>query len=228
MAKRSYHHGNLRSALKQAALDLVAKHGPRGFTLKEAATLAGVSVAAPYRHFDDREDLIAALAADGYGLLDAFLCDAAVGHAPSRAMVESLGRAYVRFASENPALYRVMFGAGLEKARYPALQEVAHRAFERLVAAVVGAQATGSLARHDEPVELAIGCWALAHGLATLHVDGALGELAKKSAAVATVYGDATTIAPFEETVARAVRRFLEMSSGSSAKRPRAGRRPAR
>src|SRR5476649_854774 len=108
--RRGYHHGNLREALIQAAQDLIGAKGPAGFTIAEAARLAGVSPAAPYRHFRDAESLLAEVATRGF---DAFRdrLATALGRFPADAAraAEAIGRAYLGFAREEPAFYAAMF-----------------------------------------------------------------------------------------------------------------------
>lgn len=119
-----HHHGDLRNALLRAALELVGERGPHGFTLAEASRRAGVSVAAPYKHFADREALLAELAAQGYREQSARFGAAIGGSAGPAEPVEQLASfaaAYVRFAADAPALFDVTFNAGLDKSRYPEL-----------------------------------------------------------------------------------------------------------
>src|ERR1700741_2814228 len=112
--RRGYHHGNLREALIRAALELIAEKGPAGFTFADAARWAGVSSAAPYRHFRDRQALLADVARRGFELFEERL-----GHAWNEgrpdpfAAFENVGRAYLAFAREEPAFYSAMFEAGL-------------------------------------------------------------------------------------------------------------------
>ena len=108
----SYHHGDLKRALTSAALSLVAEKGPKGFTLTEAARRAGVSAAAPYRHFADKAELLATVAEQGFRELHADLTAAAADVAAEpKARVIELGRGYVRWAVTHPDHYHVMFGA---------------------------------------------------------------------------------------------------------------------
>src|SRR6266481_6052246 len=112
--RRGYHHGNLREALIQAALDLIAKKGPAGFTFADAARSAGVSAAAPYRHFRDRDALIADVARRGFELFAAHLEHAwNDGRPEPYAAFENVGRAYLAFARDAPAYYSAMFETGL-------------------------------------------------------------------------------------------------------------------
>src|SRR3981189_25988 len=111
--RRGYHHGNLREALIEAALDLIARKGPAGFTFAEAARWAGVSSAAPYRHFRDRDALIADVALRGLELFTAPLDRPWNDGGPDPfAAFESVGRAYLAFARDEPAYYSAMFEAG--------------------------------------------------------------------------------------------------------------------
>src|SRR5271156_5798210 len=101
----TYHHGDLKRALTEAALALVAEKGPKGFTLTEAARRAGVSAAAPYRHFADKAQLLAAVATEGFIQLHAALSTAGDGAADARIRVIDQGRAYVRWAVDHPDYY---------------------------------------------------------------------------------------------------------------------------
>src|SRR5438874_4676009 len=130
---RGYHHGNLKEALLRAALELIAQKGPAGFTFAAAARWAGVSPAAPYRHFRDRDALLADVARRGFELFEAALAHAWDNGRPEpyRAF-ENVGRAYLAFARNEPAHYSAMFEAGIALDVDPALREAASRAFEVL------------------------------------------------------------------------------------------------
>lgn len=175
-SKRAYHHGNLRPALLEAALELIAEVGPQSFTLREVARRARVSHAAPYRHFADKDALLAELAADGFRLLgEATMVDPAVAD-PARAFQAS-GAAYLRFALEHPAHYRVMFGDAIANpTAHPDLVTHGHRAFQILIDSIAACQRAG-LVRAGDPEELAIAAWAMVHGLASLIIDGRLREV---------------------------------------------------
>ncbi len=167
--RRGYHHGNLREALIRAALSLIAEKGPSGFTFAEAARAAGVSPAAPYRHFRDRDELMADVARRGFERFEGDLSKAWNGGLPDplRAF-ENLGRAYLAFARAEPAYYSAMFEAGLPLDTDPALLQASERAFSVLRAAseVVAAR----LPREGRPPSLmmAFHIWALSHGIASL------------------------------------------------------------
>ena len=110
---RGYHHGNLKEALIRAALDLIKEKGPAGFTFAEAARSAGVSPAAPYRHFRDRDELLADVARRGFEQFEAVLARAwDEGRPDPLAAFERMGRAYLDFARREPAFYSAMFEAG--------------------------------------------------------------------------------------------------------------------
>ena len=169
----SYHHGDLKRALTSAALSLVAEKGPKGFTLTEAARRAGVSAAAPYRHFADKAELLATVAEQGFRELHAELAAAAEVASEPRARVIELGRAYVRWAIAHPDHYQVMFGAERIKADDPALAVAAERAFGDLLDAITRCQEAGIVEGQD-PREVAAPLWSLVHGVASLAIGGEL------------------------------------------------------
>jgi AcrR family transcriptional regulator len=174
---RGYHHGNLKEALIKAALDLIARKGPSGFTFAEAARFAGVSPAAPYRHFRDREELIANVALRGFTQFETALARAwDEGRPEPFAAFERMGRAYLDFARTEPAYYSAMFEAGLELYASQELRDAGERAFavirdaaERLVAQVPHAQ-------RPPAFMVALHVWALAHGIASLFGRGDAGS----------------------------------------------------
>src|SRR6202012_2571770 len=120
--ERGYHHGNLKEALLQAALGRPAEKGPAGFTFAEAARSAGVSPAAPYRHFRDRDELLASIAQRGFEQFEARLNAAwDDGRPDTIPAFERLGKAYLAFAHDDPASYSAMFESGLPTNAHPAL-----------------------------------------------------------------------------------------------------------
>ncbi|HEY1412550.1 MAG TPA: TetR/AcrR family transcriptional regulator, partial [Rhodopila sp.] len=128
--RRGYHHGNLREALIEAALELVGAKGPAGFTTAEAARLAGVSPAAPYRNFRDAEALLAEVAVRGFERFADRLAKAWNGGRPDAVRAfEDLGRAYLAFAREEPAYYASMFESRIAQEAHPGLQAAGDRAF---------------------------------------------------------------------------------------------------
>ena len=167
--ERGYHHGNLKEALVRAALELIAKNGPAGFTFAEAARSAGVSPAAPYRHFRDRDELMADVALRGFNLFETSLARAWNGGSPDPATAfENVGRAYLEFARTEPAYYSAMFEAAIPLEGNPELRQASERAFAVLRAASEKLIAT--LPTRSRPPALMVGLhvWALLHGLASL------------------------------------------------------------
>jgi AcrR family transcriptional regulator len=167
--RRGYHHGNLKEDLIRAALDLIAAKGPGGFTFAEAARAAGVSPAAPYRHFRDRDALLADVAQRGFESFAAELEAAFEQARPSPlAALEAVGRAYLAFARREPALYAAMFEAGVPPDATPGLQHAADRAFAVLRWAAEALCRT--LPERDRPPALmmSLHIWSLAHGIASL------------------------------------------------------------
>ena len=172
--RRTYHHGNLRAALVEAALGLVTREGVEALTLRGVARLAGVSPAAPYRHFADKRALLAAVAEEGFRLLASALRAAGGAGADALARFRARGPAYVTFATGHPSHFRVMFGRELADRRgYPGLQDAAQAAFDALVEGMTEAQRAGVVGEGD-PRELGLTAWSAMHGLATLLLDGRL------------------------------------------------------
>jgi AcrR family transcriptional regulator len=193
-----YHHGNLKPALLKAALGLIAEVGPAAFTLREVARRAGISHNAPYRHFRDKDELLAAVATEGFERLEAALLKppkatrAQVPH-PALRRFQASGVAYVRFALNSPEHLLVMFDWPLPLDSYPALSAAATRAFGVLAGFVEAAQTEGSLPARD-PVEAACMAWSLVHGVAKLAIakrlpfDSEAGALRFAAQAIDTLY----------------------------------------
>ena len=159
----AYHHGDLRRGLIAVASQIVASKGPAAVSLREVARLAGVSHNAPYRHFESRDELLFAVAAQGFRELGRQLKAAAEGE-PSFEQLRAHGRAYLRFALANRGLYLLMFGADIDKAKSQELEEASRTAFAELEA---GIAARGLF----DPVASATAAWAFVHGLAHLIID---------------------------------------------------------
>lgn len=177
-ASRHYHHGDLPRALVAAARQLLEGQGLKHVTLRAACESIGVSVAAPYRHFGNREDLLAAVLAEAFNELELATQQAwASEKDPSRALVQ-LGVAYVRFASEHPNTYRAMFGGALDKQAYPALHAAGLRTLGVLQHAVrawlVATDAGKGLQRDADEATVSLVAWSMAHGISTLTLDGVL------------------------------------------------------
>ncbi|MGO9356906.1 MAG: TetR/AcrR family transcriptional regulator [Xanthobacteraceae bacterium] len=172
--ERGYHHGNLKEALLQAALDLIAQKGPGGFTFAEAARSAGVSPAAPYRHFRDRDELLSSVAERGFEQFEKVLAAAwDDGRPDTFTAFERLGRAYLTFARDEPAFYSAMFESGLPLDGNAALLAASERAFAviRATAERLAALAPPGVAR-PPALMVALHIWSMSHGVASLFARG--------------------------------------------------------
>ncbi|MBK1686685.1 TetR/AcrR family transcriptional regulator [Rubrivivax gelatinosus] len=166
-ARRSYHHGDLRVALREAAERILVERGAAEVSLREVARAVGVSHAAPYRHYASREALLADIAAGGFDRLRAVF--AALPERPdAAARFVSMARAYVEFAVAQPAIYRLMLGPEVRKADHPVLAEAGHRVLDTLRRALL------ALGVPAPATDEAMAAWGFAHGLAQLLVDGRL------------------------------------------------------
>jgi AcrR family transcriptional regulator len=173
-AERGYHHGNLKEALLQAALGLIAEKGPAGFTFADAARSAGVSPAAPYRHFRDRDELLSSIAQRGFEQFEAVLNAAWDDGRPDTVTAfERVGKAYLAFAREEPAFYSAMFESGLPVDINPALQAAGERAFGIIRAAAerLAALAPPGVTR-PPALMMALHIWSMSHGVASLFARG--------------------------------------------------------
>jgi AcrR family transcriptional regulator len=169
-----YHHGDLRRALIDQALRIIGRHGVGGLTLRAVGEALGVSRTALYRHFSDKQSLVAAVAREGFRTLGQDLREAWEREGRGQAGFQAMGEAYLRFAVAHPSHYRVMFGRFVEsKARDPELMHQAEGAFQALVDALVAQQREG-LVRRDDPLLQARFVWSVVHGIAMLTIDGQL------------------------------------------------------
>src|ERR1700744_1205901 len=173
-AERGYHHGNLREALLQAALDLIAQKGAAGFTFADAARMAGVRSAAPYRHFRDRDELLSSIALRGFEQFEAALTAAWDDGRPDTVTAfERVGKAYLAFAREEPAFYSAMFESGLALDISAGLHAAPERAFAGTRAA---AERLAALAPPGVPrppaLMMALHIWSMSHGVASLFARG--------------------------------------------------------
>ena len=174
--KKAYHHGNLKRALLDAALERIAAEGAPSFTLRELATRVGVTHPAAYRHFEDKRALLVAIALEGLAELEESLVRVAEEQrgAARSIRVTEIVRAYVAFARTRPAHYRVMFGPRLNRdGRFPELEATLERAYLLLYRALGG---TGeSMRAADRPGhDRVFAVWSFAHGYASLLADGRL------------------------------------------------------
>ncbi|MEU3689608.1 TetR/AcrR family transcriptional regulator [Streptomyces narbonensis] len=160
-SRKTYHHGDLRQSVLAAALDVIAAEGPGALSLRDLARRAGVSHAAPAHHFKDRTGLLTAIATEGYDLLAA-----ALSGTPE---LRERGVRYVRFATDHPAHFQVMFQPDLLRADDPELLAAKERASAELRAGVAG------LPDVPDARTAGIAAWSLAHGFATLVLTGNVG-----------------------------------------------------
>jgi AcrR family transcriptional regulator len=166
---RGYHHGNLKEALLRAALELIAQKGPAGFTFAEAARWAGVSPAAPYRHFRDRDDLLANIALRGFEQFEIVLSRAWDDGRPDVfTALDRMGKSYLAFARAEPAYYSAMFESGIPPGSTAELRAAGDRAFAVL------REAAEKVCAHMPPkgrppaLMVALHIWAISHGVASL------------------------------------------------------------
>lgn len=193
VSKVTYHHGDLRAACVNAAMELLEESGETALSLRAVARRAGVSPAAPYRHYADREALVSAVAALGYRELAGRL---AMAH-PSPATLEqltSVAVAYVQFAIERPALFRIMFGE-------PCDRDNDERVAATAAVTLYLREIVGQVFPHADAEAMATAIWALVHGLAFLHLDGKL---------------DASTPSAVADRVTAAIQALLTATSAHS------------
>ena len=170
-----YHHGDLRRALLEEAVRTIRDDGASALTLRAVGARLGVSRTALYRHFADKPALLNAVSEDGFRRLGDALEHAWQKAGGGVAGFEEQGRAYVRFALDNPSHYRVMFGVWSSKQLDDsALRAAGTRAFQLLVDALTALQREGIARRDETPVAMARYVWATVHGIAMLGIDGRL------------------------------------------------------
>ena len=171
--KRGYHHGNLRQALVEAALELIAEKGPQGFTLSEAAKAADVTPAAVYRHFAGRDDLLAEVARQGFDIFAALLEYAYDQGRPSPlAAFEATGRAYLAFARKYPGHYQAMFESGLQPGKHPDLAQVSAKARDTMDRAADHLVRSLPEGRRPPARMISAHVWAVSHGVVELYLRG--------------------------------------------------------
>ena len=166
---RGYHHGNLKEALVRAALELIAEKGPAGFTFADAARFAGVSPAAPYRHYRDRDALLADVARRGFDVCASALSKAWDDVRPDVLVAfDRVGKAYLDFAKREPAYYSAMFEAGVPVDADPQLREAGDRAFGVLREAAEKLVALMPAKGRPPALMVALHIWSMTHGIASL------------------------------------------------------------
>ncbi|MBV8436268.1 MAG: TetR/AcrR family transcriptional regulator [Silvibacterium sp.] len=175
MAQRKpYHHGNLREVLLESALQLIAEEGPAGFTLRELARRAGVSHNAPYRHFRDRDELMAAVAAQGFRELKQAMLRASRSGSDAIDRLKRAGLAYIRFALNRPQHFSAMFESPTRvQTDYPDAAAASEEAFSTLVTFVKNCQEEQRFPAGDTR-EFAMLAWSMVHGVAKLATTGRL------------------------------------------------------
>lgn len=171
MPRRSYHHGNLREALLQGALRVIAELGPAAFTLREVARRAGVSHNAPYRHFRDKDALLAAVAAQGFRELTGAMREAGERQSKALDRLKQSGLAYVAFAIRRPEHFTVMFDSPVIACKDPEYLQASQEAFNTLVNYIRICQDQGQLPAGNT-LERALYAWSLVHGIGKLAVAG--------------------------------------------------------
>lgn len=170
--KAGYHHGDLRDALIGAAKQLIQEKGPEGFSMAEACRIAGVSAAAPYRHFDDRDALVGAVASQGFDTLtERGKAERDKYPAGSVDSIVAMGQAYVKFAADEPAIFRLMFASHKgEDAFQDSVSDQGDRCFNILLYAVEAFRADKGLSEH-KTLDIALPLWTIVHGTACLLID---------------------------------------------------------
>jgi AcrR family transcriptional regulator len=165
--RKPYHHGHLEETLLKTAIQLIGEVGPAGFTLREVSRRAGVSHNAPYRHFADRDELLAAVAAQGFRELTRTMRDAAHEQAESLDQLKGAGLAYIEFALRRPEHFAVMFDAPVAKRTSSDQAEAAEEAFGTLLGFVKACQDKRQLPSGDT-LQFALLAWTMVHGIAKL------------------------------------------------------------
>jgi AcrR family transcriptional regulator len=159
---RGYHHGDLRNGLLQAAREILEEESLSALTLRAVARKAGVSHAAPYRHFPNHEALLVELSVEGFDELRAAIAEAAKASGTESDKIATIGAAYMRFVAQRPALARLMFGGQLpNRDQFPGLEKKADSIGNEIGAAL-----------HDSALGLAV--WAAVHGLAMLVLENVI------------------------------------------------------
>lgn len=173
MAKPTYHHGDLKNALIAAGIDILSKEGLHALSLRKVAQLAGVSHAAPYAHYADKQALIAAISTEGYRRLYEHLeaVSARYPGDPLRQLVEGAW-GYLEFALQDPDHFKITFSSAIDKEQdYPAFVELSQQSFAVVVQMVAACQAAGIL-KPGPPDLLAVSVWGLVHGVTALLLEG--------------------------------------------------------
>lgn len=166
--KFKYHHGNLRDSLLAAALDILSTQGIDALSLRSLAKATGVTQAAPYSHFRDKDDLLAAVAESGFQQLAMAMVENATGALTPQERVEKLITSYIQFALDNKPLFGIMFGREVDDMKkYPTLAMTAGKSY-----ALISAALSKRTNQQEETRFLTVAIWSLCHGLTTLIIGG--------------------------------------------------------
>ncbi|MBC7474603.1 MAG: TetR/AcrR family transcriptional regulator [Candidatus Sericytochromatia bacterium] len=174
----SYHHGDLKKALLEAGLKILKNDGAHNLSLREIAKVAGVSHTAPYRHFKNKEEIIASLAEEGFILLKNNLEQVIERYRDNpREQIFNAGKVYLKVAIENPEYFNIMFGGFInDQTKYENLEKVSAQAFDRFVY-IIRAGQKSEMIREDDPKEITLAIWSMLHGLSTLLINRSLNFL---------------------------------------------------
>jgi AcrR family transcriptional regulator len=175
-----YHHGNLQKAMLDAALEIIDEQGTSNISLREIARRLGVSYGAPYRHFPSKDAMLARVATEGFQLYLPWLVQKveAAGSDPKERLLAS-GEAYILFAVEHPAYFKVMFPPyGTISGEFSELEEAKTKAHQVLIDCIRACQEAG-LVQEGDPMSLALSAWSVVHGLATLLIEKQLAPYSK-------------------------------------------------
>ncbi len=178
MTEKNYHHGDLKSELIEEGLKIFVKEGYEGFSLRKAAKACGVSQTAPYRHFKDKDELIAAITAHALGEFNASLANAAAKVTDPKKMLSEIGVAYVHFFAENPEYLKLLFLSNIQKYGGKACEEENHYKDGHPFATFFNAVKQYKEANINEgrsAEELIVSSWGLVHGIAVLIAFGQIG-----------------------------------------------------
>ena len=172
MAPKKYHHGDLKNALIKAGVEILAKEGIEGLSLRKVAQRAGVSHSAPYAHFPDKQSLIAAISTEGFNQLYTELDTAISAQKNPKKQLQEGALTYVRFALNNTDTFKIMFSGVLEMEKeYPAFVEISSKTFRRVVDVVLACQEAGILNSKSSEI-LAVAIWGQVHGIISLALEG--------------------------------------------------------